>query len=238
MYSITQQILQPLIRLIPHTCYLCNDYHKSANALCASCNALFTPLEHACAICALPLSASPFQICGHCIQKKPYFDRAIAPIAFNTVLRTLLHAFKYHNQLYLTTFFANLILQHLPEDALDTQCLIPVPIHMTRMRQRGFNQAVLLTKLLAKKLQKKYDLRHCKKIVSTEPQAELNVYDRQKNLNHSFKVHPLPYQHVTIIDDVITTGSTVNELAKTLKKSGVTKVDVWCCARVGLKNQS
>lgn len=106
-------------------------------------------------------------------------------------------------------------------------------MHPLRFKQRGYNQAVLLTKYLGKTLQKKYDLFNCKKIRHTQPQAELNQISRQKNLNQAFVVHPLPYQHVTLIDDLITTGNTVNELAKTLKNAGVAKVDVWCCARAG-----
>ncbi len=111
------------------------------------------------------------------------------------------------------------------------QCLIPVPMHPQRIRHRGFNQAAILTKLLAKKLQLPCHINSCKKIINTAQQASLDGKQRQKNLRHSFKAKKLPYQHVALVDDLLTTGATANELAFTLKKAGVQQVDIWCCAR-------
>ena len=123
------------------------------------------------------------------------------------------------------------MLHALKKNTRQAQCLIPVPIHPKKLKQRGFNQAVILTKLLAKQLNLPYDLNSCKKIKHTLPQANLDRKQRRNNLHQAFQVTPIPYQQVILIDDLLTTGSTANELACTLKKSGVTQVDVWCCAR-------
>lgn len=176
-------------------------------------------------------------LCGHCIKNKPYFDRTFAPYAYDEPLRTLLHEFKYHQGLYLRSFLANLIVTHLPSDLIQTECLLPVPMHQTRLRQRGFNQAAELTKYIAQEISVPYNLQLCQKVKATLPQAGLKANERQRNVKNTFKVKPLKYKHVTLIDDLLTTGSTANELAKTLKNQGVERVDVWCCARA-LEDQS
>ncbi len=216
---------------LPSICVLCNQYHRERIAICSPCLQLLSPIGPACYHCALPLPESDFSICGHCCKKKPSIDNAIAAYHFEEPLRTLLHEFKYHEGLYLCSFFATLIMKALPPEALQTQCLLPVPMHPKRLQQRGFNQAAELVKQLGRRLKIPYHLSHCKKIIHTAPQADLNAKQRQRNLHNAFHAEPLPYQHVTLIDDLLTTGSTANELARVLKKQGVRRVDVWCCAR-------
>ncbi len=225
MASISQRLRLPAI------CALCNQYHRGRLAICIECHEHLTPTGSACTHCALPLPEGHFLVCGHCAKKKPYVDEAIAAYRFEEPLRTLLHEFKYHEGLYLCSFLATLILQAIPAHALKTQCLIPIPMHPKRLRQRGFNQAAELAKQLSRTLKLPYDLSHCKKIINSVPQASLDASQRRHNLRDAFQVTPLPYQQVTLIDDLLTTGSTANELAKTLKKQGVIQVDLWCCAR-------
>ncbi len=160
----------------------------------------------------------------------------MAAYPFEEPLRSLLHEFKYQEGLYLGSFLATLIIKNIPAEALTTECLIPVPLHPKRIQQRGFNQAAELVKHLSKALKLPYGLSFCKKIINTIPQAELSAKARGNNLTEAFYSNPVPYQHVTIVDDLITTGSTINALAKTLKQQGVKCVDVWCCARVTINH--
>lgn len=217
---------------LPCVCTLCNSYHTGFNAVCSGCHEFFTPITAACQYCALPLPQSNFMICGTCIQKKPYFDYTHAPYIFEEPLRTLLHEFKYHQGLYLLSFLTKLMVHQLPEEALETECLIPVPMHPLKLRQRGFNQAAELAKTLSDHLAIPHNPFICHKSIYTQPQAGLNAEQRKNNLQNSFQVQPLEYKRITLIDDLITTGSTTNELAKTFKAQGVERVDVWCCARV------
>lgn len=223
--SITQTLRLPTI------CILCAHYHRGAFSVCSDCRKLLSPMGPACAYCATALPDDTFPLCGQCGKNKPDFDQAVAAYHFTEPLRTLMHHFKYQEGLYLSHFLADLMLQRKPTSIHLTQCLIPVPMHPQRLQHRGFNQAVELAKYLAKRLQLPCDLRHCKKIINTAPQVTLTGKQRRKNLAGSFAVLPLPFQHVTVIDDLLTTGSTVNSLAKALKNSGVHTVDVWCCAR-------
>ena len=227
--SISQRLRLPAI------CVLCNQYHRERIAVCAECLQYLKPIGPACQYCALPLPDSDFLVCGHCCKQKQSIDNAIAAYHFEEPIRSLLHEFKYHEGLYLGSFFATLIIKALPATALTTECLIPVPLHPKRMQQRGFNQAAELVKHLSRALKLPYALFHCKKIINTAPQAALTKPERQKNLQAAFYAKLLPYQHVTLIDDLFTTGSTVNELACTLKQQGVKRVDVWCAARATIK---
>ncbi|HAU1151241.1 TPA: ComF family protein [Legionella pneumophila] len=193
-------------------------------------------LGPSCQYCAYPLSDDTYLVCGHCIKKRPLFDKAYIAYRFEEPLRSLMHQFKYHNGLYLASFLKQLLLNALPQSAFKPDCLIPVPMHPKRLKRRGFNQAVILTKLLARQLNIPYDLYHCRKIINTASQANLDGEQRRKNLNHAFYVSPATYEHVMIVDDLLTTGSTANEMAYTLKNAGVKRVDICCCARTVTKN--
>ncbi|OEH47365.1 hypothetical protein lpari_01681 [Legionella parisiensis] len=201
-------------------CILCNQFHNGKMAVCTPCIEFMTRLGPACRYCACPLPDTYLSVCGRCIKKIPYFDRAYMTYAFEEPLRNLLHQFKYHNGLYLGSFLSELIYLSLPKNEKMPQCLIPVPMHPQRIKSRGFNQAAVLVRLLAKKLQLPYDLTSCQKIINTEPQASLDSEQRKKNLRCAFKVKKIPWHHVAIVDDLLTTGSTANELAFTLKNRG------------------
>lgn len=200
-------------------------------AVCSDCIELITPLGPSCRYCACPLYDASYLVCGQCIKRPPQYDKAIVTYRFEEPLRSLLHHFKYHDGLYLSSFLSQLMLNAWQEHYPQPQCLIPVPMHPEKLKLRGFNQAAVLTKRLARHLNIPYDLTSCQKIINTNPQASLDSGQRQKNLRGAFQIKPLPYQHITLIDDLLTTGSTANELARTLKRSGIKRVDIWCCAR-------
>ncbi|HFC9151421.1 TPA: ComF family protein [Legionella pneumophila] len=228
--SITQNLRLPSI------CTLCNQLHKSQLAICSYCMEYMKQLGPSCQYCAYPLSDDTYLVCGHCIKKRPLFDKAYIAYRFEEPLRSLIHQFKYHNGLYLASFLKQLLLNALPQNAFKPDCLIPVPMHPKRLKRRGFNQSVILTKLLARQLNIPYDLYHCRKVINTASQANLDGEQRRKNLHHAFYVSPVTYEHVMIVDDLLTTGSTANEMAYTLKNAGVKRVDICCCARAVTKN--
>lgn len=228
MSSIAQWLKQ--VRL-PHICALCNHHHDGHLAICLQCHEFLTPIVSACTYCARPLPKSNFMTCGKCIKTKPYFDQTIAPYSFEEPLRTLLHDFKYRHSLYLVSFLAQLILANLPTSTSQPECLIPVPMHPERLRRRGFNQAAELAKFIGRVLSIPCKMHICQKILHTSPQAGLNASQRQKNLHNAFHTKPVRYKRVALIDDLLTTGNTANEIAKTLKRQGVEHVSIWCCAR-------
>ena len=123
---------------------------------------------------------------------------------------------------------------HVPEGyrAGKPDLILPVPLHKSRYRQRGFNQAIEIGRTVAGKLQIPLDLTSCKRHRDTPHQSQLSAKKRRKNLKNAFSViKPIHARHIAILDDVMTTGSTAHELAYVLKKAGVSRVDVWVCAR-------
>lgn len=223
--SITQSLRLPSI------CVLCNQFHHNSLAVCDECIALIPVLGPSCTNCAYPLFNSDYPVCGYCIKNPPHFDSTTIIYRFEEPLRSLLHRFKYRNELYLGPFLGQLILNAWQQNPTKPQCLLPVPMYPKKIKARGFNQTMILTRFLAKRLAIPYDFSHCKKIKNTPSQAQLDGKERINNMREAFKVKKLPYTHVALIDDLLTTGSTANELAANLKNSGVEKVELWSCAR-------
>ena len=230
MFQKTASITQRIV--IPSICSLCHHQHKKPTAICEPCTQLLSRLENPCRYCSLELPSEHFPICGECLRTPPTFDRVITHFAFEEPLRTLLHEFKYNQALYLRDFFVDLMLQQFDQDAALADCIMPIPLHQQRIKQRGFNQAAELAKRLARIVNIPYDAKTVKKIANTLPQVGLNAHERRKNLRQSFTAKPSSYDYVLLIDDLLTTGSTANEVASALKQQGVRRVDVWCCARV------
>lgn len=218
-----------LLRL-PSICALCDQYQPNSLPVCPSCFEYFVRLDVACEYCAQPLPEDSFLCCGSCSRKKPHFDCVITAFRFEEPLRTLLHEFKYHSGLYLSRFLAQLMLSTRSKSP-ETECLMPVPMHPDRLRRRGYNQSAVLATRLGRLLRCPVDLSSCTKVINTASQAELTRNSRKSNLRNSFMVHSLPYKRITLIDDLLTTGSTANELARVLKKQGAEYVEVWCIAR-------
>lgn len=220
---------------LPSICVLCNQFHKSSYAVCSNCIEFIVPIGESCCYCAQPLYDTSYLVCGQCIKSPPHFDGAVIAYRFEEPLRSLLHQFKYHNGLYLTSFLGQLMLNAWHLKPRGSPCFIPVPMHPQRLKLRGFNQAAVLTRYLARTLKAPFDLSSCQKIINTAPQASLDGEARQKNLRHAFQAKPIAYSHVVLIDDLLTTGNTANALAYVLKKAGVERVDIWCCARTVIK---
>lgn len=216
---------------IPAICSICNQVNHGRLAVCPFCISLMPNLGSKCQQCAYPMADPQALICGHCLKNPPQYTRAYIPYKYDEPLRSIIHQFKYHKKLFFSSLLAHLMYQAYPDITGNPQCLIPMPLHPRRLKQRGFNQTILLAKLLSKKIQLPYDIDSCQKIINTTPQAHLTGNQRTNNMHKAFYTKPMPYSHVLIIDDLLTTGNTANALAISLKKSGVERVDIWCCAR-------
>jgi ComF family protein len=215
----------------PGSCMLCQQSHAGRWAVCRDCLNRLSQINNGCQRCAHPLPDQYPGLCGQCIQSPPAFDRVRVHYLFQEPLRQLIHRYKYQQQLILGPVLAQLIQASLTDLETKPDCLIPVPLHPKRLRERGFNQAAYLAGFVGKALQIPVNWRACKKIINTEPQAELDKTERAENLKNAFLLKPVKAQRVALIDDILTTGQTANQLAKLLKSQGVGQVDVWCCAR-------
>lgn len=220
--------------LLPSRCALCLAPDPSDLHLCRDCRTDLPWLETGCPRCALPLSA-PGQPCGHCQTQPPgferSFDRTVALFQYAPPIDHLIQQFKFGQGLHLARLFAALLAERL-RDSARPDCIIPVPLHPNRQRARGFNQALEIARPLARHLGCALDYQSCRRARATPAQSLLHATQRRRNLRGAFTLtHPLGARHVALVDDVMTTGSTLNALAETLRASGVEMIDVWVCAR-------
>lgn len=155
------------------------------------------------------------------------------PFYYEQPLTTLIFQLKFYEQLSSLNFFNHFLVQRIKDRQTPLpQVLIPVPLHKYQMRKRGYNQALELAKRLSSDLMLKLDRHSCKRVKMTQLQQNLNAKQRLINVANAFTLQSgFSYQHAAVVDDVMTTGSTANEIAKLLKKQGVRVVEVWCCAR-------
>lgn len=211
-------------------CQLCQEMTPHAIGICDDCWQELPQLQHACAKCALPLSNNAL-ICGECQKIPPLFDRTIAFFHYAPPLDHLLKGLKFGNQLHLAPRFAELLANKVRQQSLP-ECILPVPLHPQRLRQRGFNQALTVAQPLAKELKLPLDFRSLRRRRDTPQQTRLDAVDRRRNLKDAFELRqPFSAKHIALVDDIMTTGSTIHEISKLLRRHGVEKIDVWLIAR-------
>jgi ComF family protein len=209
-------------------------------SFCRPCWQSILPLDGPlCPVCGSPFGSplalvhSPGHLCGSCRRSPPAFDCALSPYAYDGVLAHAIHLFKYRKCVALARPLADLMLvwrERLPPVDL----ALAVPLHPARLRLREFNQSLLLAHHIAASLSLPLSLNHLRRIRATQPQTELHRAQRAGNVRRAFAVHhpeDLQGRTVLIIDDVLTTGATVNECAKALRRAGATGVIVWTLAR-------
>ncbi len=241
------QLLQAVENwFIPHYCVFCHCRSDTEINLCSACRADLPWLSNTCCRCALPLTLSTETtplLCGACLRSPPYFSHTLALLAYQDRITHLINAIKFSGNLLYANLIGKLLSQHISQHYTAHQslpeCIIPVPLHKQRLRGRGFNQALEIAHPVAKKLAIPVDHDCCQRNKMTVAQAQTSAIERKQNIRGAFTVKGrLHYQHVAIIDDVITTGHTVNELSHCLLAAGVTKVSVWCIARTILERKS
>lgn len=224
--------------LYPGQCLLCHCRAHQTLDLCAACQQQLPFNLSACPQCAQPQPIPT--LCAQCRVQPPAFQASQVPFLYQFPLAYLLKQLKFHHKLSVARLMGQLLALHLQhqDQLIWPDCIIPVPLHPTRLRQRGFNQSLEIARCLNRALPRPIpiDIQHCHRIRETAPQAELAAHQRQANVRHAFQVQPdIPaYQRVAIVDDVLTTGHTVNALSNALLAAGIPAIEIWACARTGL----
>lgn len=215
---------------LPSHCILCQAADPSGLNLCPDCRIDLPWLAPGCPRCALPLAA-PGQPCGACQRHSPSFDSSTALFHYAPPVDTLVQQLKFRQGLHLARLFAELLAERLA-DTPRPDCILPVPLHPRRQRERGFNQALEIARPLARRLGCRVDIATCVRARATPPQTQLSAAQRRHNLHDAFRLaRPLADRHIAVLDDVMTTGSTLNTLAGLLRRAGAERIDVWVCAR-------
>lgn len=218
-------------RLFPSVCTLCGAPGHADKDLCSACERDLPWLGPACWRCARPLHNGK-TLCGVCHRRPPTFDRTIAALHYRRPVDALVQRLKFDCRLHYARLLGALLTQRL-RDQLDRlpDVLVPVPLHPTRQRQRGFNQATELARPIVRALGIAMAPHCCQRVRATDTQSLLSRQARRANLRGAFRVATVPGAHVAIIDDVVTTGSTVQAMAQCLRAAGAERIDVWCVAR-------
>ena len=218
------EILHPFTGQI--FCPVCNDKIKLiTGSICRVCGTTF------------PDSPAQSHLCGDCLESKTYFSCARAVFCYDAFILKAIHQFKYGRNISvgetLASFMAGFSFPDI--DFTDYSLIIPVPLHINRLRERGFNQSLILARALEKRRQIPVDFSALKRHRFTVTQAGSNRNERKQNIKGSFEVtdsKKIAGKNIILVDDVYTTGATINECAKTLIRARAKKVAVFTLARV------
>lgn len=220
---------------LPQSCLLCGAGSGPA-LLCAACDAELPRLPQArCRVCALPIASA--EVCGACLDRPPRFDRVSAVFAYGFPLDALVHALKYGGKLAVAGLLGRALGNAVAKERVDL--IVPMPISAQRLRARGFNQAHEIARSVGDATGIPVAAGICRKVRDTDPQAALPWKERARNVRGAFVCDAdLNGRKVAVIDDVMTTGATLNELAKNLRRAGALEVRGWVVARALKQDQA
>ena len=210
------------------SCFLCRGYAREL--LCTPCEADLPRLERAlCPRCAL--ESPDGAVCGRCLSEAPAYDATDAALAYEFPADALVHALKFRGELALAPLLSALLAQRLA-GVFAVDCVVPVPLSAKRLRSRGYNQAAEIARPLAAAARSRLELALCVRPRDTPPQVDLPWAERSRNVRGAFHcTRSLSGVTVAVVDDVMTTGATLEEIASTLKRAGAARVVNWVVAR-------
>lgn len=229
--------------LFPPLCPVCGALagDDRRGPLCGPCWRAIPRIDPPwCDVCGRPFPAfevaawSPAGVCGPCAIRRPAYAYARSAGYYEGTLREALHAFKFGGKTALARVLADLAIEHgLRGHSRRTDLVVPVPLHRSRRRERGFNQAGLLAARIARAQGVPCRPRLLWRSRATAPQTDLSAAERRRNVRGAFAASPrVRGRHVLVVDDVLTTGATVSECARALGLAGAASVGVLTVARV------
>lgn len=224
---IAQWLGYSLDLLLPNHCFLCSS--PCARTLCDNCwNDLPRPSTR-CPRCALPQHSD--NLCGECLRKTPSFDRTISGFNYDGLIPQLINQFKHRGHHRLGVALSHTLGLNLQAMQIKPDLLVAVPLHWRNQLRRGYNQAEIIAGALSTQLSlpRAYPL---SRQPGTLHQQQLSRKQRQINIRRSFSSsHPLEGKHLGLVDDVMTTGATVDEISHLLKHQGASEISVLVLAR-------
>ena len=219
--------------LFPATCVLCSAKGLEHLDLCESCYDEIKPIKYLCNCCAEPLEDASACLCGHCLKARPNFEQVFACTLYQNEAKRLVNLLKHREHLAVSNVIGQLLFFYWQQYvSCNVDAVTYVPSHQLRKRQRGFNQSYLIAKHFCRLSGKPLAKSLLTRVKWSANQVGLSRKKRMSNIKNAFKVQTsqLP-KRILLIDDVVTTASTVNEVARVLKKAGAIEVYVLTFAR-------
>jgi ComF family protein len=212
-------------------CVLCGQPHNSGSALCPGCLQDLPVSQSGCLRCGRWLSQNG--VCGGCLNTKSAVDRTVVAYHYRYPVSLLIKNIKYKQELSLLPVLSlGLAKKLMASRTKFPEVLLPVPLFIARHYQRGFNQSLEICKILSRELGIHCDSKIAKRVRSTPPMSLLSPAQRRLNVKGAFGInYPQTYKSVAIVDDVVTSGATAEEIASQLKLHGAEQVEVWSLAR-------
>ncbi|MBW2466183.1 MAG: ComF family protein [Deltaproteobacteria bacterium] len=229
----------------PERCLSCSKglQGRRTVSFCSACHEDIRIIrEPYCTVCGKPFikSAGGNHLCGYCIKKSWNFSRARAAVYYEGPIAEAVRIFKYNGKMYgLDTFTALIPGNTLKSISQESDLIVPVPVHPKRLRKRGFNQALVLARKFFPESRNKIDPHVLERCQWTMSQAGLSGAERRGNVRNAFRVlqrEKIKNKKILLVDDVFTTGATVNECARILKKNQAAEIEVFTFARSVFRN--
>ena len=221
--------------LLPRLCPACGDPAGPGRELCPGCECSLPALRYACPRCAIPYEHPETRgVCGACQKRPPAFIRSIALYRYAPPVDYFIRELKFHRQLSLARLLGGKLAQRLARETTRPDRIIPVPLHSLRLRERGYNQALEIARPVARALGVPLDFQSLRRVRATAPQTGMTIKARRKNVRNAFRLRDpaaVRGRHVALVDDVMTTGSTVQAAAQCLRAAGAETVEIWVVAR-------
>lgn len=236
-------IFRQLIKL--SNCLSCKQPLSLFEDFCPGCAADLPVIQAHCPGCGRSSTSASMaeKLCGRCQRQPRPFNRVHALYRYQEPVSTYIHQLKYRNRLDLARTLGSLMAEYLQPIHTDAgtgnntrpDIIIPIPLHPSRLIERGFNQALELARPIAKSLQLPLDCKTLIRIRKTRPQMELSIKERKKNIQNAFAVtnNSLPGKNIALVDDVFTTGLTTETATRALLDAGAASVECWVLARAG-----
>ena len=217
----------------PRCCPVCDEVIPYGKKICDTCEKK-VPLikEPACKKCGKQLDNERQEYCGDCNRKKHSFIQGKAVFSYREEMKLSMYRFKYANKREYADYFAEVAVEKYRDwiIARDIEAIVPIPMFWGKMRQRGYNQADVFAKALSRELELPVESQLVYRVKNTVPQKELNDRQRKDNLKGAFQVRTniVKYKRVLLVDDIYTTGATINAVGEVLKTIGVEEIYFLC----------
>ncbi|MEA3292699.1 MAG: ComF family protein [Pseudomonadota bacterium] len=215
--------------ILPQRCPLCRE--QARYGFCVKCQLLLPWIEASCPQCGTEMPKN--MLCGACQKKAPRFGATTIPFHYAEPVDRMIQNLKYNGQLYLSGALGKMIAISVIRRKPDLpDMLLPVPLHRSRLRKRGYNQSLEIAREISRQLSIPVNYKLAERTRSTVTQTGLTAPERRRNVRGAFSVSgTIPRQHFAIVDDVVTSGSTANELARTLMLAGAERVSIFAVSR-------